>query len=198
MEILLIRHGESEADKLGVHEGRADFSLTDLGKKQVNRMAKKVQDDFPPQEIWCSTLKRAKETAEELSKFTGAPILYSEDLREYNNGIQAGKTFAEAENIKLPKHLHERIEEGESAIEFRMRIEIMFSKIIHESKSQRIAIVAHGGVITQLIRAFLRLPINQEYWFQTGDTGIHKLEIKDSQRVVHFMNDYNHIEGLNL
>lgn len=28
MQILLIRHGESEADILHVHEGRADFELT--------------------------------------------------------------------------------------------------------------------------------------------------------------------------
>lgn len=27
MDILLIRHGQSEADILNVHEGRADFSL---------------------------------------------------------------------------------------------------------------------------------------------------------------------------
>ena len=31
MQILLIRHGESEADILHVHEGRADFELTEKG-----------------------------------------------------------------------------------------------------------------------------------------------------------------------
>jgi len=29
MEIVLIRHGQSEADLLNVHEGRANYSLTD-------------------------------------------------------------------------------------------------------------------------------------------------------------------------
>ena len=29
MELFIIRHGESEADLLGVHEGRADFPLTE-------------------------------------------------------------------------------------------------------------------------------------------------------------------------
>ena len=38
--ILLIRHGESEADLLKVHEGRADFSLTEQGKQQAAAMAK--------------------------------------------------------------------------------------------------------------------------------------------------------------
>lgn len=31
MRLLIIRHGESEADLLDVHEGRADFALTAKG-----------------------------------------------------------------------------------------------------------------------------------------------------------------------
>jgi len=34
LDIIVIRHGQSEADILNVHEGRADFSLTELGNKQ--------------------------------------------------------------------------------------------------------------------------------------------------------------------
>ncbi len=43
MQILLIRHGESEADILHVHEGRADFELTDKGRQQVQRLVQKVK-----------------------------------------------------------------------------------------------------------------------------------------------------------
>ena len=42
MQILLI-HGESEADILHVHEGRADFELTDKGRQQVQRLVQKVK-----------------------------------------------------------------------------------------------------------------------------------------------------------
>ena len=35
MKLLVIRHGESEADLLDVHEGRADFSLTERGLRQA-------------------------------------------------------------------------------------------------------------------------------------------------------------------
>ncbi|MDP4164007.1 MAG: phosphoglycerate mutase family protein, partial [Bacillota bacterium] len=38
MELLLIRHGQSEADLLGVHEGKADFPLTELGQQQAKKM----------------------------------------------------------------------------------------------------------------------------------------------------------------
>ena len=35
MRLLLIRHGESEADILDVHEGCADFELTERGHRQA-------------------------------------------------------------------------------------------------------------------------------------------------------------------
>ena len=43
MRLLIIRHGESQADLLNVHEGRADFELTDRGHQQAQAMSKWVK-----------------------------------------------------------------------------------------------------------------------------------------------------------
>lgn len=83
MEILLIRHGESEADILHVHEGKAGFPLTKRGRKQVQLMAEKVANEFPPEAIWASTLQRASETASILSEKVGCPIRFEEKLMEF-------------------------------------------------------------------------------------------------------------------
>lgn len=68
MEILVIRHGQSEADLLDVHEGRADFPLTPLRERQAKKMAQYVDTHFPPDIILTSPLKRAKRTAELLKE----------------------------------------------------------------------------------------------------------------------------------
>ncbi|MGG0176984.1 histidine phosphatase family protein [Gottfriedia acidiceleris] len=197
MEIVLIRHGQSEADLLNVHEGRADFALTDLGIKQVNKMAERVNTEFAPEVIWSSTLKRAKETATILSDLTGCEIKFEDDLMEHNNGVLAGVSFEEAKKIPTPKHPHECVENGESSIEFRMRIEMIFSRILASSTNlNRIAIVAHGGVIHNLIHSFLKMPIHSDFGFFTGDTGIHLLEINEKGRFIRFLNDTNHIKNL--
>lgn len=57
MQILLIRHGESEADILHVHEGRADFELTDKGETTSTKTCTESKKDFAPDFIWASTLK---------------------------------------------------------------------------------------------------------------------------------------------
>lgn len=193
MEILLIRHGQSEADILHVHEGRADFPLTELGRKQARLMAKKVKSEFPPDFIWASPLKRARETAVILAETVGCPLQFEDDLMEHNNGVLAGLTFEEAKKHPIPTTLHDRFENGESVIEFRMRIEMAFSKILSSSKHDRIAIVAHGGVMHSLLRSFFKMPVNLEYGFLTGDTGIHLLEVTENDKLVHFLNNTSHI-----
>jgi 2,3-bisphosphoglycerate-dependent phosphoglycerate mutase len=198
MQILLIRHGQSEADILNVHEGRADFPLTELGRKQVRLMAEKVKNDFPPDFIWSSTLKRASETAKILSETINCPVQYEDDLMEYNNGVFAGLSFEEAKQYCMPTELHEKVENGESAIEFRMRIEIIFSKIVSSCNDERIAIVAHGGVMNCLLRSFFKLPVNKDFYFKNGDTAIHLLEITEQNRVIHFINDTSHLNSLML
>jgi 2,3-bisphosphoglycerate-dependent phosphoglycerate mutase len=39
MDLLVTRHGQSEADILKVIEGGADFDLTELGRQQAETMA---------------------------------------------------------------------------------------------------------------------------------------------------------------
>ncbi|MEH7443174.1 histidine phosphatase family protein [Bacillus sp. JJ1122] len=198
MEILLIRHGESEGDILHVHEGRADLLLTDRGRRQAREMAKVVKEKYMPGVIWASTLKRARETAEILSQETGVKVKEDDDLREFNNGVLAGLPYAEAKT-RYPepeggRKPHEAIEDGESELEFRFRAETVFSKILAKSAGRkRIAIVSHGGMISNLLKAFLNLPAVSNTYFLTGDTGMHLLKVNGNQKAVLFLNDCGHL-----
>ena len=81
MILLVIRHGESEADILDVHEGRADFELTQKGHRQAAAMAKYVAGNYRVTRIYASTLKRAAQTARYLSDETGIEIEFDPDRR---------------------------------------------------------------------------------------------------------------------
>ncbi|MBL0385058.1 histidine phosphatase family protein [Tumebacillus sp. ITR2] len=194
MQILLIRHGESEADILKVHEGRADYPMTDRGRAQARKMARHVLEKFPPDIIWASTLKRASETAEILQSAINCPIHFLDELREHNNGNLAGQ----------PDHIgpfpwelqpHEKHGEiGESHIEFRGRAEQVFSYIRNQSQDhKRIAIVCHGGMISRLMESFLQTPVVQNLWTLSGDTAIHLIEFTPRGRLIHFTNNTNHL-----
>ncbi len=187
MRILIIRHGESEADILHVYEGRADFELTERGHKQAEAMSEYVKQNYEIDRIYCSPLKRTAQTAEYLRLKTNAPLFLEERLMEFNNGLIAGlKPDIAAEKYpkqEVPRHLS--VYEQESALEFRFRGEYMLSKIIYESQeNSTIAVVTHGGMISQLYRSFFGLPMERKFSFRTGDTGIHEWLIDGDTRSV--------------
>lgn len=195
MKLLVIRHGESEADILNVHEGRADFELTERGHRQAEAMSEFVNQHYCIDKIYSSTLKRAAQTAKHLELKTNAPLFLDEHLMEFNNGLLAGlkHSIADKKYPKVKVPLHSSVYEQESLLEFRYRAEYIFSKIISESDiNSTIAVVTHGGMINQLYRSFLKLPIDSEMSFWTGDTGIHEWLIDGNSRSVIRANFVSH------
>ena len=201
MRLLIIRHGESQADLLNVHEGRADFELTDRGHQQAQAKSKWVKENNNISKIYSSPLKRAYQTAQHLSDETGISLYIEDLLAELNKGINAGLSREEAaEKSTYQPHLalHETVYEQESQLQFRYRAEHVLSKILSENKEGTIVVITHGGMIYQLYRAFLGLPINTEVFVSTGDTGIHEWIIADGKKIIRASNKTDHLANKNL
>ncbi len=197
MELLIIRHGQSDADILHRIEGRADFPLTELGVCQATHMADWLYFNYKPDFILSSTLQRASLTAQILAKKLGIEVHYSPELMEFDNGLVAGLTHEDAD-LKYPKpehiKLHESYYEQETLIEFRSRAETVLSKIISEyPRNSRVAVVSHGRMINMLFRSFLKLPMDSNFWISTSDTGIHLWAINDDIRSIKFLNSTEHL-----
>lgn len=200
MKLLVIRHGESEADLLDVHEGRADFALTERGHRQAEAMANYVADNYEISKIYASTLTRAKQTAQHLSDKIGISIIFDENLMEFNNGLIAGlpravvrEKYPEVPNLPIDKSVYEQ----ESQVEFRQRAEDALARILNEAeRDETIAVVSHGGMVNQLYRSFFNMPIDCIYYFNTADTGIHIWSITNRERRVIKANYDEHIKGI--
>ena len=200
MKLLVIRHGESEADLLDVHEGRADFALTERGHRQAEAMANYVADNYNISKIYASTLTRAKQTAQHLSDKTGIPISFDENLMEFNNGLLAGlpravvrEKYPEVPDLPIDKAVYGQ----ESQVEFRQRAENALSRILNEVEpDETIAVVSHGGMIKQLYRSFFNMPVDCIYFFNTADTGIHIWSLTDKERRVIKANFDEHTKGI--
>lgn len=194
MTFLVIRHGESEADLLHVHEGRADFPLTARGHAQAEAMAAYAAARWRVGRIYASPLKRAAQTARHLAERTELDVIPDPDLMEFNNGLLAGLPFDAARQKYPPVDdlpVDQAVYGMESKAEYRRRAEAALDRIVKETGSdETVAVVSHGGLINQLWHAFLRLPIQSGCWLATGDTGIHVWRIDE--------NDNRHILRANL
>lgn len=200
MKLLVIRHGESEADLLDVHEGRADFALTERGHRQAEAMAEYVAQNYNISKIYASSLTRAKQTAQHLSDKTDMPIIFDENLMEFNNGLLAGlprDVVREKYPIIPDLPIDKAVYEQESQVEFRQRAENALSRVVSESQAdETIAIVSHGGMINQLYRSLFEMPVDCKFFFNTADTGIHIWSVSDTERRVIKANFDEHTKGI--
>ena len=200
MRLLVIRHGESEADLTDVHEGRADFELTPRGRRQAEAMAGFVKNRFHVTRLYASTLKRAAQTAACLSDAVKVPIRFDERLMEFNNGLLAGMPRDEAARKYPPVPdlpIDRAVYGQESQLDFRRRAEAVFASIRAEDNADGdTALVTHGGMINQLYHTILKLPVAADCFFCTGDTGIHVWEIRADSVMIVKSNLCEHTDGI--
>ncbi len=157
MIIYLIRHGETEWNKIKRIQGNLDIPLNDLGRAQATQIINLVSN-ISFDSIYTSELIRAIETADILFPQYKNKIKCA-DLNERNFGDWQGTLWSEvyASNPKLQQEWQQqggdyRPPNGESLSEMISRSFHCFETIVKKHKiSDSIAIVGHGGPIKSIL-----------------------------------------------
>ncbi|MFA1821990.1 histidine phosphatase family protein [Virgibacillus oceani] len=152
--ISLLRHGMTEENERRAYIGWTDAPLSDKGKEM---MYQKRKDYEQHDMIFSSPMVRCLQTAEIL--FPNQKLNIVPDMKEMNFGLFEGKTYEQLKSQKayinwLSNPFSRRPPHGESYYDFEKRVEIGRKKVagkIGETEATNAVIVAHGGVIRQLL-----------------------------------------------
>jgi phosphoserine phosphatase len=91
MRLIIVRHGESEWNRIHRYQGQLDAPLSDLGLRQAEALAERLKAE-PIDQIYSSRLQRAARTAEAIAAHhREVPFAYSEALLEIDHGEWQGK-----------------------------------------------------------------------------------------------------------
>ena len=93
--ILLIRHGESEANRQNIFAGHIDPDLEQNGLEQAKLTAKFIKDNYNVDKIYASDLKRAYKTGLALSELLNIDVIKDKGLREIAAGKWEGVLFSD-------------------------------------------------------------------------------------------------------
>ena len=91
--LLLIRHGESEANADKVFVGHTDVDLSPLGVLQAQKTAEFVKQNYKVDRVYASDLKRAYKTGKFVADAFGLETIADSGLREIFAGSWEGKKF---------------------------------------------------------------------------------------------------------
>ncbi|WP_336613873.1 histidine phosphatase family protein [Campylobacter sp. RM12654] len=196
INLILLRHGQTNWNKEGRYQGQIDTDLSDLGKEQAKKLAlalKNIQIDF----FIASPLKRAYETACESAKFHNKEVLKDERLLEINHGTWEGRLSSEIEQDLLKKwkqtpHLV-KMPNGESLEDILNRVKLAINDYITKYDGKTIAVFAHDAVNKVIISHLLNAPLSS-FWNITQDnTCINILEISNDLAKIITLNNTSHL-----
>ena len=143
--VLMIRHGESEANRNKVFAGHLDADLQHRGEKQAEKTAEFVAKNYKVDKIYASDLKRAFKTGKAVADRLSMDVIPDRRLREINAGKWEGETFDDLEK-KYPVEYtiwrtdlgNARCPEGESTKELGERILAALTEIASENEGKTV------------------------------------------------------------
>jgi uncharacterized phosphatase len=149
--VCLIRHGETDWNRQGRHQGRADIDLNSRGKEQANRVALYLRDTGKWDIIVTSPLRRAKSTAQRIAQIADVPSLIEMDaFVEQDCGEADGLTLQEAE-MRFGRGI---LPGAESRDEVRVRSQSGMEQLRRSYQGCSILVVTHGHVIRTILREY--------------------------------------------
>lgn len=156
-KILVIRHGESQANLEKCFAGHTDTPLSEKGHIQAEKTAEFVTGNYKVDKVYSSDLQRAYNTALPIAEKLGLEIEKDTNLREIFAGEWEEIPFADMP-VKYPKECEIWLSDignatcpaGESVAEVQKRAGDALLKIAKENDGKTVVVATHATVVRAL------------------------------------------------
>ena len=149
--LILLRHGQSEANEKRIFSGQGNYPLTEKGLLQAELAAKYLTKNEQIDVIYSSDLQRAYNTALPTAKILGLEVNTDPALREFDVGYWVGKSreqiaeeYPESWNTEASVRQYPGGEYTPDAFERSVNAIV---KIAERHDGKCVLIAAHAGVI---------------------------------------------------
>lgn len=192
MELILIRHGRPQ--RIENAEEPADPPLTDLGHRQARAVAGWMAVE-PFDALYCSPMRRARQTAAPLAALAEVEAVVEPGVREYD---ALSPAYIPMEELKADRDAYQAWlaqNAKEDREEFRYEVVEALERICTLHRGQRVVVVCHGGVIN--IWASHLLGLGDAMFFEPFYTSVNRfLAASSGERSIVSLNESAHLRGV--
>ena len=189
MELIVIRHGRPE--RIEGAAGGADPDLTDIGDRQALAMANWMAEE-QLDAIYVSPMARARQTSRPLENIAGMEATVDDRVREFDH---KHANYIPMEELRQDKEAWRRYVSAEASStrsDFADTVMGGINEIVDRHRSERVAVVCHGGVVN--IVAARVLGIADRMFFNPDYTSINRFMFASSgEQSVLSLNDTGHL-----
>jgi broad specificity phosphatase PhoE len=184
LELMLARHGESFGNldrSLG-----PDTDLTELGQIQAAQLGRWLIDQgctFTA--IYCSSLRRARQTAAAINTHYGLDIIFDPDLRETEQAYLDDMPRRADPLEPHPSPYFSPAHDG-----FRKRVLRATARILGENPHGHVLVVAHAGTVATMLRGILGV---HDVLIGTDKSALHSLRWENGRWALQFVNRQAHL-----
>jgi probable phosphoglycerate mutase len=203
-QLYLVTHAESVHQAEGLTGGWYDTGLTEVGRRQAERIALSLGDQIGGREVvlFSSDLLRAAETARVIGRFFQVDPIFLPQLRELGHGEAEGRPKSWLQAHQHPpsaaaERLDDRICTGaESFRSCAERIYVATARIAAVDRANLI-VVCHSLALSYLVMAWLRVPLAglSDSRLLTAPAGLTLLREDDlGRRSLVYLNRTDHLQ----
>ena len=198
----LVRHGETEWNRVGRAQGQSDPPLNGTGRAQARQVgARLAGTGF--EAAYASDLRRALDTARAIVPGTAAPLVTLPELREKHFGEWEGLTHREVAT-RYPD-LYDRMflddpafapPGGESDLDSFERASSAVRLIRNRNPRAdgNLLVVAHGGILRAMIVSLLGMQAAAMWRFRLSNAGVSIVTVfPDGNATLDLLNDTSHL-----
>jgi len=198
--IVLVRHGQTEWNRVERFRGRADVPLNETGRAQAEATGKRVAVEWQPSAIYASPLSRAVKTAAAIARHFDLPVQIHHGIADIDYGQWQGLTPDEVK-VRWPEIHHAwynaphtmRIPGGETLDDLRTRGMAAVRELAARYAGQTIVLVGHTVINRIILLGVLGLG-NDRFWHLRQDTcAINVFEADDEEFTLVSLNDTCHL-----
>lgn len=205
-DIILIRHGETDWNRVRRMQGHLDIGLNAHGRLQARALATALADESVDA-IYASDLQRARDTAQVIAAAHHKQVNIEPLLRERCYGAFEGLMYDEI-SAHYPQAFSQwrardpyaRFPAGERSAEtlheFSLRAVAAVTHLAHQHQDGKIIIVTHGGVLDCIYRAAHGMGLLELREFDMKNAAINRLHWRDSALHVTHWSQIEHLTHL--
>ncbi len=203
--VYLIRHGETEWNRDGIHQGHMDSPLTPHGERQASQLGERfARGGVGFAAVYVSDLGRAMQTAQRICDPIGqaGEIEAVPGLRERGLGVLEGLTYPQIAE-QLPDDHRQHIsgdpgycpEGGESWADLFGRSTAALRALAEAHDGEQILCVTHGGVVSMAMRDCMGIGLEVPRRFHIPNSALNILEWHGEAWQLRTWGDTAHLSG---